>query len=44
MERPSALGILGVFLTLAFASTGLAQKTTGDITGTVTDAERRSSV
>jgi len=32
------MGALGVFLTLAFASTGLAQKTTGDITGTVSDA------
>jgi len=29
---------LGVFLTLAFTSTLIAQKTTGDITGTVTDA------
>src|SRR2546426_7862214 len=38
MERPRAIWALGVFLTLAFASTGLAQKTTGDITGTVTDA------
>src|SRR2546427_3552252 len=38
MERPRAIAAVGVVLTLAFTSTLLAQKTTGDITGTVTDA------
>src|SRR5262245_40088239 len=38
MDRPRALVALGVLLTLASASAVLAQKTTGDITGTVSDA------
>jgi len=38
MDRPSTRAALGVFLALAISSTALAQKTTGDITGTVTDA------
>jgi hypothetical protein len=38
MERRRATSALGVFLTLVFTSTLSAQKTTGDITGTVTDA------
>src|SRR3954469_9723251 len=37
MERPRAITAMGVFLALAFASTTFAQKTTGDITGTVSD-------
>src|SRR5262245_48874640 len=38
MERPRRIAALGVFLALAFTSTALAQKTTGDITGTVSDS------
>src|SRR2546428_2031637 len=37
MDRPRAM-TLGVFLTVAWASSSFAQKTTGDITGTVSDA------
>ncbi len=38
MERSRPRAALGVFFSLAFASAVFAQKTTGDITGTVTDA------
>src|SRR5262245_27666347 len=38
MDRPRAFVVLGVLLTLASAPAVFAQKTTGDITGTVADS------
>src|SRR6266487_4427133 len=38
MQRPRVILVLAAVVSLAFPLSGLAQKTTGDVTGTVTDS------